>query len=268
LFEAQYQTETKLRPKELYPPVTKEEANARTGRGLPVIDPDKLRLGVTEPKDLLQRICAVLAERTGDGNSPSGQLLQAVESGQLSPDELARKSVAYDRGYFEQLSERMSVDKEEIVFIAEALVAPFLRVCATSIRSKVNLDLALSKRCPVCGGAPLMGKFRREDGRRMFECSLCGSQWMFERLRCPSCGNEHQDTLGFFFVGEGSAFRVDKCDKCRNYVKTVDERQGAENVQRALALQDVATLYLDIIAAKEGYQNIRESPWKESTVHD
>ncbi len=261
VFEAQYQTEMKLQADDLYPPVTKEEADKRVGQGLPVIDPAKLQVGEREIKDLLRQICATLAEQTGGENLESAWLLEAIESGQLNPTEMTRKVLAYDRGYFEQLSEEMSKDKEGVIFIVTALVAPFLRVCATSVRDKVDLDLALTKRCPVCGGAPLMAKLRREDGKRMLECSLCNTQWIFERLKCPFCSNEEQGTLGFFFIEEESAYRVYKCDKCKRYIKTVDERKMAEGKPRALVVEDVATLYLDMAAVEEGYQSIRESRW-------
>jgi FdhE protein len=102
-----------------------------------------------------------------------------------------------------------------------------------------------------------MAKLRREDGKRILECSLCNTQWVFKRLRCPFCGNEDADTLGFFFVEEAT-YRVDKCDKCKRYIKTVDERKKPEGGLRALLVEDVATLYLDMLAAKEGYQSIRE----------
>ena len=267
VFEAQYQTETKLQAKVLYPLVTKEEADRRLGQGLPIIDPNKLQFDEKELGDLLQRICSILAEQARDRNSAAGRLLKAVESGQLSPSEMARKAVAYDGGYFEQLCEKLGEDKEELTFIAKALVAPFLRVCATFIRGKVNLDLALTRSCPICGGAPLMAELQREDGKRILECSLCNTRWMFERLRCPFCGSVDQNMLGFFFVEEGSAYRVDKCDICKRYIKTVDERKRAEDKQMVLAVEDAATLYLDMVAMKEGYQSIGESLWKEAIVN-
>ncbi len=257
VFEAQYQTETRLRAKGIYLLITKEEAGRRLAQGLPIIDSSKLQLDEGELADLLQRICAIIAKQAGGWNSAAGRLLEAINSGQLSLSGVAQKAIAYDGGYFKQVSEEMHEDEEVLAFIAKVLVAPFLRVCAASVRGELNLDLALTKRCPVCGGAPRMAKLQREDGKRMLECSLCDTQWAFERLRCPLCGNEDQDTLGFFFVEGDSACRVDKCDKCKRYIKTVDERKRAEDKARALAVEDVATLYLDMLAEKEGYQSIK-----------
>ncbi len=267
VFEAQYKIETILQAKSLYPLVIKEEADRRLGQGLPVIDPNRLQFDDKDLRDLLQPICTALAKRAGHDNSVAGWLPEAVDSGRLSLREMARRVLAYDGKYFKQLSEETSQDEEALIFVAKALVTPFLRACSRSLTRQLDLDPAFTRRCPICGGAPLMGKLRREDGKRMLECSLCSTQWLFERLRCPFCGNEDQDTLGFFFVEEKSAYRVDKCDICKKYIKTIDERKRAEDKARVLIVEDAATIYLDIMAAKEGYHSISESFWKEVTVN-
>lgn len=263
VFEAQHQTERKLWARDLYPTVSKEEADRRIGQELPIIDPSKLHFGEKELDDLLQEIGSVLAKHAAGGNSAAERLLQAKKSGEVRLTEFAQKALADDAEYFGRISEKMGVDKEEVVSLATALVAPFLRVCSRLLRRKVDSDLVQTKRCPICGGAPLMAKLREGDGKRILECSLCNNQWAFGRLGCPFCGNEDQDTLGFFFIGEEDAYRVHKCDKCKRYIKTVDERRKAEDKLRALPIEDVATLYLDLLAKKEGYQNIKESSWKE-----
>lgn len=257
VFGAQYETERKLRVKELYPLITKEEAARRIGQGLPVIDYSKLQFDEVEFDDLLKRMCCILTKDAADKNLAVERLLEAEKAGEVSLEDLTRTAITRDGECLEQICEKVGGDKEEVVFIATALVAPLLRVCARSLRPKVDLDQVLTDRCPICGGTPLMAKLRREDGKRILECSLCNTQWVFKRLRCPFCGNEDADTLGFFFVEEAT-YRVDKCDKCKRYIKTVDERKKPEGGLRALSVEDVATLYLDMLAAKEGYQSIRE----------
>jgi len=257
VFGVQYETERKLRAKELYPLITKKEAAKRIGRGLPVIDCSKLQFDEVEFDDLLERMCCILTKKAGDKNLAVERLLEAEKAGEVSLEDLTRTAITRDGEYLEQLCQKVGGDKEEVIFIATALVAPLLRVCARALRGKVDLDQVLTDSCPICGGTPLMAKLRREDGKRILECSLCNTQWAFKRLRCPFCGNEDADTLGFFFVEEAT-YRVDKCERCQRYIKTVDERKKPEAGLRALSVEDVATLYLDILAAREGYQSIRE----------
>ena len=61
-------------------------------------------------------------------------------------------------------------------------------------------------------------------------------------------------------------FRVDVCDKCKKYIKTIDERKMPENKILDFSLENINTLYLDILAQKEGY----ESPtyWMIATLEN
>jgi formate dehydrogenase maturation protein FdhE len=243
--------------KELYPLITKDEAIRRIRQGLPVIDYTKLRFDEVEFNNLLERIQHILTKNAANKDLLVNRLSKAKKTGEVIPTDLVQTAITHNGKYLEHICKKAVGDKEEAVFVAIALVAPFLRVCARYLRGKIDLDQVLTDRCPICGSTPLMARLRREDGKRMLECSLCNTQWVFSRLRCPSCGNEDTDTLGFFFVKEAT-YRVDKCDKCKRYIKTVDERKKSESGTRALLIEDVATLYLDILAAKEGYQSISE----------
>ncbi len=253
IFETQFQTEEKLIAKDVCPPITGEEIDRRIRQGLPAIEVSRIRLNEAELDGLFERISSVLA-RSGTGKTVE-RFSEARKSGKISLRDLALAVV--DDECLSRVSEKAGVGREETSFLAQALLAPFLRTCARSLKDKVNLDKVVTSRCPVCGGAPLMARLRKEDGRRILECSLCATQWHFQRLKCLFCGNEDANTLGFFFVGEEASYRVDKCEKCKGYIKTVDERKKPEGELRSLVVEDVATLFLDILAAREGYWSIR-----------
>ena len=93
---------------------------------------------------------------------------------------------------------------------------------------------------------------------RYLLCSYCGYQWRIDRLSCPVCGNKEQESLQYF-CGEGEeAFRIDLCDKCHRYIKTIDYRSLEESDP---ALEDLATLHLDILAVQKGYRRAVPNPW-------
>ena len=100
-----------------------------------------------------------------------------------------------------------------------------------------------------------MAKLRRDDGKRILECSLCNTNWPFMRVKCPFCYNDDKDSLRFFFVDEKSPYRVDVCDTCKRYIKTIDERKLPKNQEVVMVVEDIATSYLDILAEKEKYGN-------------
>ena len=89
-------------------------------------------------------------------------------------------------------------------------------------------------------------------------CSCCGCQWKIDRLSCSVCGSREQGAL-HYFCGEGEdACRIDLCDTCHHYIKTIDYRSLEESDP---SLEDLATLHLDVLAARKGYRRAVPNPW-------
>ena len=108
--------------------------------------------------------------------------------------------------------------------------------------------------CPVCGGLPKISRLTKETGKRTLACYLCGTEWTIPRLSCPYCGNTNQDTLGYFYAEGNRGYRVDVCNACKKYIKTIDENALGRITQRP-EVEDVITYHLDTLAISEGYQN-------------
>ena len=96
-----------------------------------------------------------------------------------------------------------------------------------------------------------MGKLEKETGKRHLQCQLCRSGWTFKRLECPFCGCDEQKKLRYFYDEDDPAYRVEVCDKCRRYLKTVDLRKKDREI--SLIAEDLATLHLDVVAEQEGF---------------
>jgi FdhE protein len=92
----------------------------------------------------------------------------------------------------------------------------------------------------------------RENGARHLRCGRCGAGWPVRRLCCPSCGNEDHGTLPTLSEeGNLGKRRVEACDRCGRYVKVI--ASAAPTVPELLAVEDLATLHLDIIARGRRY---------------
>jgi FdhE protein len=110
--------------------------------------------------------------------------------------------------------------------------------------------------CPWCLSKPLAGVLRPEGdgGKRSLICSLCGTEWDFRRIVCPACGEEDVHQLAVYTANEIPHVRVETCDTCHQYIKTIDLTKDGRAVP---AVDELATLPLSLWAADHGYTKIQ-----------
>ena len=122
-------------------------------------------------------------------------------------------------------------------------------------RRDVSSDGNLT-RCPSCGSNPLVGVLRPEgDGaRKSLICMLCAHEWAFRRIYCPSCGEERESHMAFYSAPEIPHVRVDVCDTCHTYLKSVDLTKTGLAVP---VVDELAALPLDLWARENGYQKLQ-----------
>ncbi len=134
-------------------------------------------------------------------------------------------------------------------FYARALLQPYAEYLAS--RGNIQRDAA-EPRCPFCNGLPVVGVLRGEgDGaKRSLLCSLCATEWLYRRVICPSCGEENKDKLPVFMADQIAHVRVDACDTCQTYVKSVDLTKDGHAVP---VVDELATVALNIWAEEHGY---------------
>jgi formate dehydrogenase accessory protein FdhE len=111
--------------------------------------------------------------------------------------------------------------------------------------------------CPYCGGPPIVSTRRAipdaEAGMRMLHCALCGLEWNFNRAICPACAEEKPDKLPVFRSDAHPNVRIEACDTCGRYVKSIDLTQDARPIAE---VDDVVSLSMDLWAIDEGYTRI------------
>jgi FdhE protein len=110
--------------------------------------------------------------------------------------------------------------------------------------------------CPLCGSRPIVGVLRTEgDGaKKSLICMLCSHEWAFRRIYCPACGEEREPQMGFYSAPEIAHVRVDVCDSCHHYVKTVDLTKDGHAVP---VVDELATIPLDLWATEHGYTKLK-----------
>jgi len=113
-------------------------------------------------------------------------------------------------------------------------------------------------RCPNCESLPQLAVIRPEGdgGKRMLLCSLCHSEWEFRRILCSSCGEENHEKLPRYIADGVPAVRVEACDSCGKYLKSVDLTLDGLAVPE---VDEVATAALDVWATEHGYSKIQSN---------
>jgi len=95
-----------------------------------------------------------------------------------------------------------------------------------------------------------------DGGKRSLVCSLCATEWDFRRIVCPTCGEENVDKLPVFAangVDALSYIRVEACDTCHHYLKTIDMTKNGHAVP---VVDELAAIPLSLWAADKGYSKL------------
>jgi FdhE protein len=110
--------------------------------------------------------------------------------------------------------------------------------------------------CPLCGGNPIVGVLRPEGdgGKKSLICMLCAHEWPFRRIYCPACGEEREPQIAYYSASEIAHVRVDVCDTCHTYLKTVDLTKSGLAIP---VVDEVATPPLDLWARQHGYEKLQ-----------
>jgi formate dehydrogenase accessory protein FdhE len=109
--------------------------------------------------------------------------------------------------------------------------------------------------CPVCASKPACAVLRdRGHGAgRSLVCSLCMHEWSYLRVLCPVCGEDRFESLPVFTPEEIPQVRIDACETCRHYIKTIDMTKDGRAVP---IVDELATIPLDLWATEKGYQKL------------
>ena len=110
--------------------------------------------------------------------------------------------------------------------------------------------------CPLCGGNPSVGVLRSEGdgGKKSLICMLCAHEWAFRRIYCPACGEEREPQMAFYSAPEIAYVRVDVCDTCHTYLKSIDLTKTGLAVA---VVDELATIPLDLWAHEHGYKKLQ-----------
>ncbi|MBN1369434.1 MAG: formate dehydrogenase accessory protein FdhE [Dehalococcoidaceae bacterium] len=147
-------------------------------------------------------------------------------------------------------TEKTVLEPQALATLMHHTLRPFLTGYGLAFKERFNQHSWRRGHCPVCGSVPSFSYLDKEKGARYLVCSCCNTDWLFQRLDCPFCHNVEQPLLSYR-TDESGLYRVYFCEKCKHYLKAVDLRKVAEDIN--LGLEMIITADLDRQAQELGY---------------
>lgn len=143
----------------------------------------------------------------------------------------------------------------EGAFFSRALLQPLFEYRASLSGTTVGV---VQPACPFCGERPQVAVLRGEGdgGKRSLICSLCSTEWSFRRLLCPQCGEEAERQLAVYTAEQFPYVRVEACDTCRTYIKSVNMTKNGLAVP---VVDELASVALDLWAAEHEYAKLQSN---------
>ena len=140
-------------------------------------------------------------------------------------------------------------------YLSRAILRPYVQFLRSVNRPPDRAHK--NGRCPFCGGAPWVAARREgsltEGARRMLSCALCGGEWLFGRILCPSCFEGDPGRLPSFQSERHPTVRIEACETCHRYVKSIDLSEDARPIPE---VDDLVSLSMDLWAAEQGFSRI------------
>jgi len=146
----------------------------------------------------------------------------------------------------------------ELLAPQEFLAQAFLQPCAEFVRSSTVLQLEsyTLAQCPLCQRRPAAGILRQQGdgGRRNLLCGFCLTEWEYRRVVCPGCEEKDHAKLPVYTAESFPHIRVECCDSCRTYLKSIDL---TKNGLADPVVDELAFVPLDLWAQERGYAKLR-----------
>jgi len=158
-----------------------------------------------------------------------------------------------------KLAEENNIDAYSLLQLAYWSMSPYWRL-AVSQHKDILSDLGTNERgtCLICGKHANFALLDdSEHGRRYLVCLHCDFKWPYKRIGCSYCGNEEFEKLGYIIVDNVEGYKIYHCEKCKSYLKTFDQRADVPRLSNSMIIENIETLFLDILAVEKGYQQMR-----------
>ena len=219
---------------------------------LPLVDISQFVIDTDSSKKLFKKICTILSDSETGLSGSLDRLADLIDDKKLDLDELFTAILRGDDSFFYGIEEKYNIDKKLLGFILYNSIKPSVSLFSRRITEKLPVDAEWEKGyCPVCGSLPEFSLFG-ENGKRFLICGFCNHKWRSKRVYCPFCENTDHNSLHYFDFEDEEEYRVDVCDNCRKYIKTIDTKKTIRLINPHL--EYLSTPHIDIRLEEMGFR--------------
>jgi FdhE protein len=227
--------------------LTKSETENTLRNGIPMLKWDAIPIDWPVFHKLLQSAIKTISEHSATAEKCSGNVVFQTSALQ----EMAKSW--YNGSSLSPWAHDCGIDEVLLSSAIDCAMKPFLVAQAKNFMKSFPQDMWRRGYCPVCGSKPDFAYLDKERGARWLLCSRCDTEWLFQRLECPYCGNNHQDGLAYY-TDDKELYRLYVCQRCRTYLKAIDLRHAESEI--LLPLERVLTADMDRQGQEKGYKGV------------
>jgi FdhE protein len=250
IFEAQESSKSRIQIRPIQ--ISAEMLRVKAQEKLPLIEIKDFLFDEVEASRLLTVICNHVKEANHKLAADAETILDAIDT-VIIPGKLFSGLLTGEEDLYHNIAGSLKVTGSTLSFISYNSLKPSLAVCADQLSSYLNkAEPWLKGYCPICGSSPVLS-ILNSGGDRSLICSFCWHPWSVKRVFCPFCENRDSQSQQYFFNEGEKEFRVDLCDNCKKYIKTLDSRETERMIYPPL--EQISSLHLDYKAKEMGYES-------------
>jgi len=206
---------------------------------------------LTVDRNGTDRFLRRLFEVAGNGGESAATLRAAARSEHLDVPALLEAAIRQDARCLDDWAAGLGVEPVALRAVVAVAATPLLHACRRAWQDRLPAGWRQGY-CPVCSAWPTLAEARGLERSRRLRCARCGGDWRTDWLRCPYCDNADHARLGALVADAPlETRRVETCEACRGYVKSIATLRATPPDE--VTLVDLDTVELDIAALEHGY---------------
>jgi len=232
--------------------IPEETLQIKKTEKFPLTDITHFFIDYNVSEELFTEICDILTVNENELSEKAKEISGLYTEKKFDLNKLFKAFISEDESSFDEAEEKLNIEKQVLGFLIYNSLKPSLVSFSEMISVYLDQDNEWDRGyCPVCGSMPELSLFE-ENGKRFLNCGFCGHKWASKRIYCPFCENTDHETLHYYSIDNEEEYRVDVCDKCKNYIKTVDIKKTTRTIYPPLEL--CSTPYIDLKFEEMGFR--------------